>query len=100
MFIIKNILWGLLAISIFTLGLWGFESKEWLIKGGITLAVILLFLTIHTIAKIAWRFLLFALFIFLILYTLSYFGIIEISLSGFTNFIKNLFTIKTETVTK
>lgn len=97
MALIKYFFLAVLGIGIFILGALGLDAKDWIYKGGYILAFIVGLLILNFFAKIAWRFLILLLLVFLTLYTLSHFGIIEISLPSFTDFVKGLFTIKPET---
>ncbi len=97
MALIKYFFLAVVAIGIFIMGALGLDAKDWVYKGGYILAFLVGLLILNFVAKIAWRFLLLLLIIFLLLYTLSHFGVIEISLPSFTEFVKGLFTIKPET---
>lgn len=97
MALIKYFFMAVVAIGVFIMGALGLDAKDWVYKGGYILAFLVGLLILNFVAKIAWRFLILLLLIFLALYTLSHFGVIEISLPSFTDFIKGLFTIKPET---
>ncbi len=88
MFVIKYFIIGLIIVGTFVSASLGLIKDDWTNKFLICTGLIVGFLIINLIAKIAWRILFLILGVFFAIYILSYFGIIEFSLPWMTEFSK------------
>lgn len=96
MIFIKYLFLAILSIGVFVLAVFDVNAMDFFHKGGIILAFIIGLVILNFFAKIAWKLLILIIFITLLLYGLNYFGIVEFSASGISDFIKSLVTVKPE----
>lgn len=96
MVLIKYLFLAILSLGIFVLAVFDVNAMDFVHKGGIILAFIIGLVILNFFARIAWKLLILIIFITLLLYTLNYFGIIEFSVSGISDFFKSLLPAKTE----
>lgn len=95
---IKYLFLSLISLGIFVLAVFDIDAKDFMYKGGIILAFIIGLLLLNFFAKIAWRILILIIMITLILYGLNYFGVLEISSSGFSSVLKDVSSTSSEAV--
>lgn len=96
MVFIKYLLLAILSLGIFVLAVFDVDAKDFMYKGGMILAFVIGLIILNFFAKIAWKLLMLIILIALGLYVLNYFGILEVSASGFGDAVKNMFSVKVE----
>lgn len=98
MVFIKYLFLAILSLGIFVLAVFDVDAKDFMYKGGMILAFIVGLIILNFFAKIAWKILMLIILIALGLYLLNYFGIVEISASGFSDAFKNMSNVQVEPV--
>ncbi len=89
---------ALVSLGIFVLAVFDVDAKALFCKGGIILAFVVGLLLLNFFAKIAWKILVFIIITALLLFCLNYFGLLEVSASGFSRFFNDISPLKENTV--
>lgn len=97
MIFIKYLFLAIISLGIFVLAVFDIDAKDFMYKGGIILAFIIGLLILNFFARIAWKILMLIIFIALLLFALNYFGVLEVSSDGFSDFSKKIVSVAPET---
>lgn len=88
---IKYLFLAIVSICIFILAVFDVDAEDLLSKSGIILGVAVFLVIINFFIRIAWKLLMMIILTALLLFALSYFGVLEFSSNGIIGFFKDLF---------
>lgn len=88
---IKYLFLAIVSVCIFILAVFDVDAGDLLSKSGMILAIAVVLVVMNFFIKIAWKLLMMIILTAIILFALSYFGVLEFSSNGFVDFFKNLF---------